>query len=265
MKTLGNIFIAGIVILIIGIVVLVVALGLNDWSFNGTAEFETKTYTADKSDLSELDITVNAGPARTEFYDGDKIIIEYPENSKFKPTITESANELQFKSGSFKWYNVSFWGNVKIPETVIKLPKNTVFDLDMVLNAGALTIESGAYGEVDITVNAGTLSGGNIISNNFSGKVNAGSLKIDGIKCPELVCKVNAGSLRLESVNCPEINAKVNAGTLNLQIDGIKSEYSISVDKSAGDCSVSGQHGTTDKTLFIDISAGSATINFTED
>lgn len=285
MKTLGNIFIAGLVILLIGVVVLVVALGLNDWSFEGSIDFETKTFTAENSGISNLDITINAGPAHTEFYDGDKIIIEYPEHSRFKPTITEKTDTLVFRSGTYKWYDVSFWGSFQIPETVIKLPKNIVFNLDMVLNAGSLDIEggtynkteikvnagklklgNGTYGEMDVTVNAGSLNGGNITTSaKFSGKVSAGSLKIESVTCPEIDTKVSAGSLKIESVTCPEINAKVSAGSLNLKIEGKESEYSISVDKSAGDCDVESQRGTTDKWIDIDISAGSATIKFSDD
>ena len=69
--------------------------------------------------------------------------------------------------------------------------------------------------------------------------------------------------MNIGKLTCPKINIDLSAGSVKLGVVGQKSEYSISVDKSAGSCNVANQSGTDiDKKIDIDMSAGSVTINF---
>lgn len=261
MKGMVKAIIGGCIFIAIGVVILLIALGLNGWSI--TPNYEMKTYNATETNTT-VKLNFNAGEVKTEFYNGDKIVVEYPEIENYSTTIKEENGTLTF-SGPRKqhWYNFSFGWN-KIPKTIIKLPQNTAFNLDFEVNAGTVTVAEGAYGTVKIQLNAGTVKVNGIAEcTSFTGTVNAGSANVKNVNCEgKFRCEVNAGSINIDGLTCDDIDTEVNAGSLNLKINGNKTDYTIFVDKSAGSCSVEEQTGTGGKTLAIDVSAGSANVTF---
>ena len=276
MKSVWKWIIAGTVILAIGLGVMITTLAVNGWAVD--IEYEMQTYTA-KDDNSYLEIDLGASTLKTEFYDGDSIEIYYPQSKRLRTKIDEQQGKLTYKSEP-KWY-VNFSGTTKLPETVIKMPKEKVLDLKIDLGAGTINLAGGVYGNVLIDVGAGKLNCQNIECNKLSFDISAGTVKLESIVCTTLVCDISAGTVKLESVECtnlvcdvsagkldissvacPDIKADVSAGTVNLGISGIKSEYTILSDVSAGTCNVSSQIGSTDKKLDVDCSAGTINVKF---
>lgn len=258
--------IAGAVIAVIGIAVLIGGLYLNGWHYSfGMPEFETKTYAVEQDVTSSVQITMNAGRVKTEFYDGEKIVIEYPYAENYVSTISEDNGKLAFTSPRISWYK--FWGRAtsKIPFAVIKMPQNEVYDIDISLNAGAAELAGGTYGNVNIEVNAGAFSTGKIVCGNFDCDINAGAISVEGLICGVADFDVSAGASNIKSIKCTDISADVSAGALTMTVDGSKSEYNISASKSVGSCNVVSQSGSTENRLKVDVSAGSANINFTAD
>lgn len=259
MKGIVKALIAGGVIIAIGVALLVIGLALNGWAVK---EFEMKRYEADK-EYSSINVNFGAGNLKTVFYDGDYIAVDYPEAKGYSFEIKGENEELSlttkseitmFSFGLIKW---------EIPETVIYLPKDIVFDVDLELGAGCAEVESGKYGNVEVKVGAGTLTIGDMICSDFKAEVSAGEFKISKIECEKTDVKVSAGKFEISSLLCPEIYADVSAGSIKILVTGVKAEYGIEASESAGSCNLSSQTGTTDKKIEAHCSAGSINISFT--
>lgn len=240
MKGMVKAIVAGIIITAIGIGLLLTGFALNDWKFF-EPNFEMQRFDA-TADNTAVDVDFGAGTLRIEYYDGDKIAIDYPVSNGFNADIFERDGKLFFETTK-KWFTVNF-GNWHIPETVIYLPRKVTFDLDFDMGAGMATLTSGTYGNVSIEVGAGALTATDIVCNAFD-------------------ADISAGTLTAATLACPDIDISVSAGTAKLDVNGAKSEYTIKASASAGSCNVSDQTGTTNKRLNAECSAGSIIIKFT--
>ena len=238
MKGIIKTVIAGGVIIGIGLAIILITLAVNGFSVK-KPEFETLTYTAEGENTS-LNIHIGAGQVKTEFYDGDRITIEYPSSTSFKSEISERDGVLNY-SATIK--SVWFWGSWDIPQTTIKLPKDVVYDLDFEVSAGTVDIASGVYGKVNIEVSAGTLT-------------------LDTTTCDKLTCKISAGEFKVKKLSCPDIKAKISAGDISINIDDVREAYDIKANVSAGSCNVSNQTVSGGKKLEVDCSAGSVKVTF---
>lgn len=276
MKAIFKGLIIGGIIVAIGIGILITALAINGWTFKTT--FTTQSYTAENEN-SSVKLDIGASTLVTEFYDGDRIEISYPESNRIKTDITERDGKLTFKS-KVKWF-AHLTINADIPQTVVRLPKDKVFDFEVDLGAGTARIAGGVYGKVAIDVGAGKLEGADIeckdldcdisagtvnltgvVCTSLKCDVSAGTVNLNGVTCSSLKCDVSAGKLDISSLTCPEIRADVSAGKLSLGVNGIKDEYTIKSKVSAGSCNVSNQSGSTDKKLTVECSAGEISVNF---
>ena len=149
MNKIGKAIAAGVAIIIIGAIIMVVALGLNDWKIDDS--YEMKAYDAENVVTSiKLDFAV--GRIQTRFYDGERVKVEYPENRFLSTACSEANGELTVKTTSkFRWFN---FGSLfrPIPEAVISVPKGLALNLDFTVNAGTVDIAEGSYGEIKISI-----------------------------------------------------------------------------------------------------------------
>ena len=259
MKGFVKVITAGGVILGIGIAVFVIALGLNGWSF--VPEFEEKTFTAENVNTA-IDIDVDAGNLKTEFYDGDRIEITYPVANGYTSTITENeGGTLKMVVNKHHWFTFT-WG-ATIPDTIIKLPIGTAYKVTVRLNAGSVILADGEYADITAHVNAGMFKTNAITGQNFKVTVNAGLADIGDITCTKLFCEVNAGRVETDKITCPDTEIKVAAGAAVLGFAGNRQEYDAVVDVSAGSCTgLETQSGTGGKKIKVSVSAGSAAVSF---
>lgn len=258
MKGYAKMMIAGATIIIIGLIIFTVFCGLNGWRFN--PDYEMKTYECD-GDVSKLTIDLYAGSIKTVYADVDKVTVEYPESEQFSTNCTYKDGVLDIGNGKKHWYNFLWFG--QIPLTTVSIPKNLKIDLNVHLNAGSADISGADYDTVSLYLNAGGVEIGNSSCKSFTCEINAGGVSTGNIACDKFYVKLNAGAFECKSLECPDIEAKMNAGSVSMKIIGIKSEYTISVDKNAGSCNVDNSGGTTGKRLNVKINAGSFDARFT--
>lgn len=260
MKPFVKAIIAGGCIIVTGLIILIIALGLNGWTL--IAHFSTEEFN-DEQESNKIVVENFVGSVKINYYDGDTVQISYPVAKNYKFSISEENGVIRVKSPKPKWYEISIWW-ANIPQTVINLPKDTTFDLDLTVNAGSLRLGEGEYSKVKLTVNAGSLRATDIECDTFNAEVNAGSMNISNITChTSFEGEVNAGSLNAKYVTCPKITADVSAGSLNMTINGAKSEYNIVAHVSAGSSNIGSQPVVSDKSLIANVSAGSLNILFT--
>ena len=128
MKGFVKTIIAGAVIIGLGVAILLITLGINGWNINvalGNSNFEMKTYNAVNS-VETLKVDFYAGSLEIEFYDGDEVKIEYPENKKYSAEINEENGVLSMSTGSRHWYDWFLnWSIINLPATKISLPADS--------------------------------------------------------------------------------------------------------------------------------------------
>lgn len=250
--------IAGAIIIGIGIAVLLVALGLNGWSF--TPSFETKEFTSTQENTA-LSVDLKTGKLKIEYHDRDDIQVLYPSAKGYETTITESHGKLTVEGNKHHWYSFNWWTN--FPETVIKIPRDQITTVEIEINAGTVELPDGAFEKVKVEVNAGTCNIGKITDCYVMDiHMNAGTVNIEGAECDKLSCKVNAGTVNLRKIDSADTKVEVNAGTANLSFMGAIEEYSAEVTVSAGSCNgLSNRTGGSD-TITVKVAAGSVNVSF---
>lgn len=260
MKAVIKAIIGGSVIIGIGLIILVIALALNDWKF--LPKFDMEHYAAE-GEITELKIDNSVGNIKTEFYDGDEITVDYPVSSRYSASVEEKDGVLTVNGLNKKhWYNFTILPNT-LPVTLVKIPQNTILKLTVTVNAGKVELAAGSYERAQFTVNAGSLTAHGVVCPELKCEVNAGAISIQSLESASLDCKVRAGAFNAERVACPLINVNVSAGSAGLKVAGNKEDYTILVDKNAGSCNVTSQTGAEpDKKIDIDVAAGSVSVSF---
>ncbi len=276
--------IAGAVIAAIGVAVFIGGLWLNGWKMpNANYNFEMKAYASENRDLNVLSLDIDIGTVRTEFYDGETITVDYPECDAFGYSITENDGTLVIVTVDNSFWHWFSWMPVNVPETVIKLPKDKIYDTQVKLDAGNVKLADGNYGNVkmnldagnvyvetmtckalDIKLDAGSVKAGNIVCGDFYARLSAGTVEINEITANGVVCDMSAGTVKMTKIVSPETSFKASAGTIKAGFAGEQSEYNINVNKSAGTCNVDTATGTTEKKIYVKISAGTVKLDFAE-
>lgn len=262
MKPFVKVIILGVVIACIGLTVMLVALGINDWQLVTTDDWTQQKYES-TTPINEIEIKFNAGQLETVFYEGNCIKVEYSSCKRFTTTCSEKGGKLSISTSSIRWISIGFWMS-SIPKTTIYIPYGWTVDIDAVVNAGTVKLVNGNYGDVKIKMNAGAVNLGDIVANKVNLDVNAGALNVASAFCNAFSCDVSAGSVKVSKLTCDQIGVDVSAGSVNIKVDGSKSQYTVRTDVSAGSCNLSNQSGSDpNKKITVDVSAGSATITFT--
>lgn len=264
MKGLIKGIIIGLVIAIIGVVALIVAYGMNGWKrLPNEPEFEMQTFTAEERHTA-LDLNIDARFVKAEFYDGDKITVEYPAAEGFITGFKENGETLVITSRT-KWTSLSSCVSTNtytVPTITVKLPYG-IYDLKLDMDAGSVTLADGEYGKISLDIDAGVFDAGSIKCTSFDCDIDAGTVSISSLECAEtLKCNMDAGKIDIFKLTCPDTDFDLDAGAAKINFTGDRSDYTISVKKSAGSCNVGNQSGTTAKVIKFKIDAGSVTVTF---
>lgn len=261
MKGTVKAIIVGAIICGVGLCLILLALGLNDWNLEFNMDWETKVYESETT-VTDIDLDFAAGQLIVEPYDGDVVKVEYPESSRYTITCELVGTKLSISTAKLKWYNSFMWFN-KIPSTKVYIPRSQVLNFDIEVSAGQVTLNDGSYGNIDIELNAGAISFKDVHCLECNVEVNAGTLNVDKLSCDKFSSDVSAGNLTAKELTCDLITIEMSAGNTTITVVGDKSEYEINASVSAGNCNVRNQKGTDpNKKINVDVSAGNATVNF---
>ncbi len=258
MKGFVKMIIAGAIIIGIGIAVLLIALGLNGWSF--APNFEMREFTSTEVNTS-VSVNLSTGKLKIEYTDEEYIQISYPTAKGYETTVNENDGKLTLESNKHKWY-IFTWG-VTIPETVVKIPRDKINEFSVTMNAGAVDMCDCEFETVKIKVNAGTCNVGNVTGFELMDiDVNAGTVNVSKASGNKIICAVSAGAANLKQIDCGTTEVKVSAGTANFSFLGEKSDYTATVNVSAGSCNGLSTQSGGEKTINVKVSAGSCNASF---
>ena len=281
MKKKGKVIIAGVIIAVLGVVVVICALGMSGWNANNLSDWEENSYSA-TTEIYKLNVEANAGRVIIKHGATEEVYIKYQYNDRYQPVITESAGVLTVKSAKTKWYAINLWFDTA-PTIEIHVPQDSKPSIELELNAGTVEFGEGNWGKsIRIDVNAGTLNMGDVVVERLYVKLNAGAFSAGDLKCDDVSVYLNAGAFDVKEVVCDVfdcnvragaaevkrldsqiVKVTVSAGSVDLGLKGSQTDYSVRVSKSAGSCNVSERPDTrAPRTLAIDISAGSVDVAF---
>lgn len=249
----------GLSVALVGLVVFLAGLGANGWIYN--TEFEMHTFTAE-NEATALELDVSAGKFTTEYYDGETIQVEYPTSARFSYTVKERDGKITVRRARTTLFS---FGLFRVPEVTVKIPKGSVLDLSVDISAGIINLAAGSFKTVDVDVSAGKFNAEAMSCSRLTCDVSAGTVKFASVECTSTDIDVSAGTVKIDNLLCPAIDIDVSAGDVILTVEGKRSDYTVSVDRSAGSCNVSSGGG--DKAgwrIAVDISAGDVEINFTD-
>lgn len=241
---------------IIGTVIALVIIWL---TLGGNVKFEMQTYTA-QNENTALEIETEACALRTEYYDGDKIYIEYPVSKNFRATVYEKEGTFHFKNDSRAFFLL--FVKPKFPDIVIKFPHGASYDIGLKMSAGTVNLAGGRFGRAELHMSAGTLKCDGMDCFSLKLKASAGTASLGTVSCNSLDINMSAGSAKIQKLDCADTKIKVSAGSVKLGYTGVREEYRVFKNVSVGSCNVSSQNGTTDKTIDINASAGSVNLDF---
>lgn len=262
-KSTKTSIITGVIIAVVGVIVLLCALGASGWNFKEVDDWEEDSYVATK-EVTKLNIKVNAGQVIIRRGSSEAVSVKYQHNDVYKTKISENnSGEMSITTGDKPWYKFNYWYD-SAPTVEIAVGEECTPEIRLTLNAGTVKISRSDWGKlIDLKINAGTVSLGDVSVKELNVKINAGTFEATNIDCEEFTCHLNAGSANVQRLNSIKTSVHLSAGSVRLNMVGAKKDYNISVDKSAGSCNVSNQTAiASDYDIDVSVSAGSVTINF---
>ncbi len=251
--------VTGIVLLLLGGGLWIGGAAANGWSWQ-TADYERRSFEA-KDEVHTLEIDVQYGEVTLSFYEGERVRIEYEEQSGATATLSETSGALRFQTGEWRYGGfTSLFSSA--PQVNILLPQGIVPNLRFELDAGTCEIASGAFQRLDIELNAGTLTLDEISCTQIEASVNAGTMTARQVTAESAKLDLSAGSVEWKLLDCTAFSADVSAGSANVKMKGAQTDYGVLTNVSAGSCNLGNQTGTTNKSIKCNISAGSITFFF---
>ena len=281
-KSTKTSIITGVIIVVIGVVVLLCAMGMSGWNFKKVNQWQEDTFHSTEI-ITKLNVKVNWGQVVVNRSETDNVSVKYEFDDRYEPKFEEKDGKLSIETSSKRWYEFNYWFE-NAPRMEITVPQNVeLSEIYLTLNAGTVQLGDGDWGKLfDVELNAGTISVGNvsveemyvelnagafdaktIASDNVTCNISAGAFNAKEIVSRQFECDVSAGAANVKKLDAYKIKVDVSAGSVNLGLVGAKSDYNVRVDKSAGSCNVTSQtNASASRSLSIDVSAGSVDVSF---
>lgn len=236
------------------------AVGLFDGLFNGTAVDEySKTY-AVSSDITNLDVQINA--ADFAIKQGDAFAVE--SNLKHL-TVTEENGILKIKE-TRKFGSIS-----KDAFLVLHIPVDATFKkVDVVTGAGKLTVDRLSAAIMNFELGAGEVSIDTLIAtSDIDIDGGAGRITVSDGALHNLDLDMGVGQLNLAAALSGESEFDLGVGETNITVVGNKEEYNLDVEKGIGSITLDGtvisnikeQNGSPN-TIEINGGVGAVNLNF---
>ena len=248
-----------LVMIVIGAVVILGAIGSAVLATVASASARTSSSSLAVSGVTELDIDVAAGSLTIEFADVSEAELDVTSSwGLARWTLERDGDELNVASPQGFFNGGWLFGGTG--DAVLRLPRSLEgSDADLRLAAGDLRAD-GEFGDLDLELGAGRV----IIDGSareLDAQISAGSAELDLADVSDVSIAVNAGSMEavLTGAQPRTIGAEVNAGSLELTVP--EGDYDVTSDVSAGDFDNQMASSTGARsTIRVQVSAGQATL-----
>ncbi len=259
MKSIVKWIIVGAVIAALGLVLIIVGACLGG-SCYGYRENWTDTEQSFNGQITAVKADVDVCNLEISYYDGESVLVTYPESGLRKNAVSVNAGVLTLNSElTSSVYNYS----KNFPTAAIYIPNSYMVSLDIETDAGEITISDGVYGNFNLEVDAGVINIGVCTFNTVTMSVDAGTVNAENLTCSSLVCDIDAGTVKFSKLTCPNIQINVDLGSVKACLAGSREDYTAVCSVDLGSCNIS-SGGSGANILQISVDAGSAKITFTD-
>ena len=265
MKTVWKVLLSlGAVLIAVGVTVLIIGYAMNDWhSVNANFDVQSMEFEG----VTKLDVESDALDIEFEFYDGEKLHIDYPvregylsaESSQVEDTVRFESEYLK------KYHSFGFFGKNPPPVTV-KIP-SSYEPLNITVNSGAgnVKLAAGTYGNLDIDLAAGNFKMKEITAQNLKINLDVGNVTANSVKCNKLTASLDCGNFTVDKVECPDISVENDCGNVQFAVVGARTEYNITAHCDLGNCELQERDDpAAEKRLSVDVSLGNLQVTFTQ-
>lgn len=255
MKKIGKIFtLIGVLLVIVGSIIFIKALGDNNWSFESLNSSRLVETTFDfNDDINDILIDSDTSDIKiSKSNDGiNKVVCKGPEKLIHQVTLENRTLKIITHNTS-KWYeNLFTIGNYSITLYLVDTEFNsltidestgdinilegfTFNSMDIEASTGDLKISSCKINSLDIDLSTGDVTLKNIASNNIDIEVSTGTVEGEELDCKEnLFIKVSTGKTTLN--NSKSKNFTSSGSTGDLYINNYIVEEKINIKRNTGD------------------------------
>ncbi len=263
-------------LVILGIVLFVVTMAINDWDFT---KISTHKYETNEHEIRDsfVNISVNTDTADIQFVlsdDGECKVVCY-ENSKTKHVVSVKDETLTVQlTDERKWYDhIGIgWGKSKItvylPETVytslsikestgnVEIPQDFTFEsMDISTSTGNVKNAASASGHVKINTSTGNIHLENITAAALSLSVSTGDVTASDVNCiADVTVKVSTGNVKLANLSCANLFSTGSTGNITLKT--VIASEKLSIERSTGDVKFEGCDASE---IFVETDTGNVT------
>ena len=240
-------------LIIIGGVIFVCAMSVNNWNFLKLGNNKYKTNTCVSENFSSISIESNTEDiVFAVSQNGECEVICYEEdNIKFSVAVLEDTLTIR-KIDNRKWYQYigvntanskitvnlpeSEYKNLSIKESTgkINIPKDFKFEnIDISASTGDIeNLASG--GTIKIKTSTGSIHTENISANSLELSVSTGKVTVKSVDCKEdIKINVSTGKTDIADIKCKNLFSKGSTGSIKL--NNVIAEDKFSIERSTGD------------------------------
>lgn len=211
--------IMGIVLVVIGLILFVVVMTVNNWDFTklSTAKYVTNTY-----EISEAfqNLTLESDTADIRFVKSDdgSCRVVCLEAQKEKHTVSVQNNTLYIRlTDERKWYD--YIGiNIGAPKITVYLPGEEYGAVTIKESTGDIEISGDfRFESVDIAVSTGDVTNFASVSGEIKIHASTGDIAVQNVSAGALNLKASTGKVNVTSVTCEgNMQIGVTTGKINM-------------------------------------------------
>lgn len=211
--------IVGIALVLIGLILFVVVMTLNNWDFTRltTVKYVTNTYKISEAFQNLALETATADICFAKSDDGSCKVVCF-ESEREKHTVAVQDNTLRIRlTDERKWYD--YIGiNIGSPKITVYLPGEEYGAVTIKESTGDVEISRDfRFERVDIAVSTGDIKNYASVSGDVKIRTSTGGINIENITAGSLDLRVSTGMVNVSSVDCEgNIQIRVSTGKTNM-------------------------------------------------
>lgn len=206
--------VTAVILIVIGVLVFITAIALNNWKFNNLFknEYVTNTYDVEEN-FSKISIDVDTANINFFVSDDGKCKVICDETDKIKHTVNVENDTLSIKENDDrKWYNF-----IKIfydsPEVTLYLPKTEFDTLTIKNSTGNINVPNTlSFNDISLKASTGNIKCYCSVSNTMKIDVSTGDILISDTSFINANLYSSTGDIKLENINASG-NVMINTST----------------------------------------------------
>ena len=242
--------------IILGSVMFVSVLAVNNWDFSktGSVKYQSNTYEIEEN-FDNISIFSDTADVVFKYHDSEKCKVVLFEEEKINHFAFVEENTLKIEQNdNRKWFDyIHFFSfgrttvtvylpkhdylslNVETDTSDIKIPKDFKFqNLKISGDTSSVSLFASVSKKTDINLSTGDIKINSVNLGNLKVSTTTGDISLSSVKCEEKIsANVSTGSLNFYNVTAKNLTSSGSTGEVNF--NNVKIDEKLSVNRSTGD------------------------------